>query len=279
MTTNNDFFETLRMFPGRGRPPHKPLLPPRPGQSWRIQRPQGGSVENQEELEDLKDFELSTQWSQTDEDEYGGIDLSETYWTQEKQTGAGQDESPGHPLFFNTPHNSKMMTKPEISWQEPNQEFKGRPNPFTTPQYPTKQCNPQGRGAPTSSFRFLHPGLGGSFALEEKTRETIVLKTNIGTLQKLLQNMTKKNYFWWIHDKPNQTEQSQGFQQCPVNMAPPLQTVPPNHQWSQKQPQKQIQPNQIEPEEENHTIKTMLKMMEDNLNIMKNMWNQMSMSN
>ena len=84
---------------------------------------------------------------------------------------------------------------------------------------------------------------------------------------------------WWIHDKPNQTEQSQGFQQCPVNMAPPLQTVPPNHQWSQKQPQKQIQPNQIEPEEENHTIKTMLKMMEDNLNIMKNMWNQMSMSN
>ena len=184
------------MFPGRGRPPYKPLLPPRPGQSWKIQLPQGGPVEDQAELEDLKDLELSTQWSQTNDDEYAGIDLSETYWTQENLTGAGQDESPGHPLFSSTPHN-KMMTKSQISWQEPNQESKGRPNPFTTPQYPTKQCNPQGgpgRGAPSTSFRFLHPGLGGSFALEEKTRETIVLKSNIGKLQKLLQNMTKKNY-------------------------------------------------------------------------------------
>ena len=85
---------------------------------------------------------------------------------------------------------------------------------------------------------------------------------------------------WWIHeDESNQTEKSQGFQQCPVNMAPPLPTLLTNLPWNQPHHQNHIPPNQMESREENQTIKTMIKMMEDNLNIMKNMWNMMSKSN
>ena len=96
------------------------------------------------------------------------------------------------------------------------------------------------------------------------------------------------NNCWWKHEKGiNSDTPTQGFRQAPNNMAPPdTQTKPviPTRNWPQPNKAKplnhvqpnQVQTNQVQTNQDQPTITKMMNLMEQNLTVMKNMWNMIN---